>query len=374
MTSWRLPGGHFLTGMKHKRKAMTCGYPAIPCRTFFATVFCGAAFYNEIDGQGGMAVTVVYIDSVFVLNALIDYLLLLTAAYLAGIPLQRRRYLIAALLGGSYAAAVLFPGMELRSSWQGKLAAGVLLCGIAFAGTGRCLRMALLSAAVSCGFAGCVMGLGMLSGGAVPVVRGIFYTNIGLQTLLLSAVAVYLLLTVAFRARAAHAVSKELLPVVICCGERRVFLTALCDTGNEVRDPLTGRPVLVASLEHLTGLWQERLGKLLTADRLRDPPQVLGSLDADSALRFQLLPYRAVGASGGLLLAFRSDWTKIGRRTYSNLLIAISPTELRNGYGALWGKAERSYRDGEAVQGHMEAAAEKAGTFTRGSHSLYRRK
>ena len=38
-----------------------------------------------------------HVDSVFVLNALMDYLLVLCAARLAGIPLRRRRYLLAGL-------------------------------------------------------------------------------------------------------------------------------------------------------------------------------------------------------------------------------------------------------------------------------------
>ena len=37
--------------------------------------------------------TVVYVDSVFVLNALMDYLLVLSVGRLAGIPLRRGRYL-----------------------------------------------------------------------------------------------------------------------------------------------------------------------------------------------------------------------------------------------------------------------------------------
>ena len=55
--------------------------------------------------------TVVYVDSVFVLNGLMDYLLLLVTARLAGIPLRRRRYLLAALAGAAYAVAVFLPGM-----------------------------------------------------------------------------------------------------------------------------------------------------------------------------------------------------------------------------------------------------------------------
>ena len=80
--------------------------------------------------------TVVYIDSVFLLNGLMDYLLLLATARLAGIPLRRRRYLLAALTGGLYAAAVFFPGCGFLASGPVKLAAGVLLALIALAAGG----------------------------------------------------------------------------------------------------------------------------------------------------------------------------------------------------------------------------------------------
>ena len=43
--------------------------------------------------------TVVYLDSVFLFNALLDYLLFLSTARLAGIPLRRRRYLLCGVLG-----------------------------------------------------------------------------------------------------------------------------------------------------------------------------------------------------------------------------------------------------------------------------------
>ena len=41
--------------------------------------------------MGGSGMEVVYIDSVFVLNGLLDYLLLLCTARLAGVPLRRLR-------------------------------------------------------------------------------------------------------------------------------------------------------------------------------------------------------------------------------------------------------------------------------------------
>ena len=68
-----------------------------------------------------MTVTVVYLDSVFVLNAVMDYLLLLSAARLAGLPLRRSRYVLAALAAHMrrrfFSPAAGF-WRKCRSSWR----------------------------------------------------------------------------------------------------------------------------------------------------------------------------------------------------------------------------------------------------------------
>lgn len=48
-----------------------------------------------------MRLTVIYVDTLFLLNALVDYLLLLCAARLAGEPLKRLRFALGAVLGGA---------------------------------------------------------------------------------------------------------------------------------------------------------------------------------------------------------------------------------------------------------------------------------
>ena len=148
--------------------------------------------------------TVIYIDSVFVLNALMDYLLLLCAARLAGLPLRRGRYALAALAGGAYAAAVFLPGLGFLAQTPVKLAAGVLLGLIAYGGEEKLLRLLLLFFAVSCAMAGCVLGLGLLAGGGVPAVNGVFYTNVDAKALAVAGTAAYAVLSVVFRAAAGH--------------------------------------------------------------------------------------------------------------------------------------------------------------------------
>lgn len=281
--------------------------------------------------------TVIYIDSVFTLNALMDYLLLLSAARLAGLPLRRRRYVCAALIGGAYAAAVFLPGLGFLAEAPVKLAAGVLMSLIAYGGEEKLLRLTVLFFAVSCAMAGCILGLGLLAGGGVPAVRGVFYTNINARGLLISGMAAYAVLSVVFRGLAGHGVKGGLLPVRVCIGGRTVELTALWDSGSGLRAP-DGRAVLVTAPGALDGALVPAAARLLAREGLETPERILEPLrEVQPSLRPRLMPYRAVGTSQGLLLAIRTDWTDINGTRYPGLTAALSPSALGMGYTALWG-------------------------------------
>ncbi len=322
-----------------------------------------------------MTVTVVYLDSVFVLNAVMDYLLLLSAARLAGLPLRRRRYVLAALAGGAYAAAVFLPGCGFLAEMPVKVAAGVLLGLIAYGGEERLLRLLLLFFSVSCGMAGCVLGLGLLAGSGVPVVNGVFYTNVDANVLLMASAAAYVVLTVVFRAAAKHGAEGTLLPVRVCAGEKTVELTALWDSGNGLREPGGTRSVLVIGPGGLDSVLPKAARSLLTPQALKSPEELLEPLrNTAPFLRPRLLPYHAVGTPGGLLLAVRTDWTEIAGTRYPGLTAALSPTALGSGYTALWGGAvkKEGWQD-EDVAGRP-AAVGAFGAAAGGRNSLHWRK
>lgn len=304
--------------------------------------------------------TVVYIDSVFVLNAVMDYLLLLSAARLAGLPLRRRRYFLAALAGGAYAAAVFFPGCGFLAAMPVKLAAGVLLGLIAYGGEERLLRLLLLFFSVSCGMAGCVLGLGLLAGSGVPVINGVFYTNVDAKVLLIASAAAYIILSVVFRAAAKHGAEGKLLPVRVCIEGRTVELTALWDSGNGLQEPGGSRSVLVVSPGGLDFVLPKEARRLLALKPLQAPEELLEPLrEAAPSLRPRLLPYHAVGTPGGLLLAVRTEWTEVAGVRYPGLTAALSPTALGTGYTALWGGMvkKEGWRDE-----HFTGSAAAAGT------------
>ena len=315
--------------------------------------------------------TVVYMDSVFVLNALMDAVVLLATAQLGGIPLKKRRYFMAAVLGGGYTACVFLPGCAVLGTMPAKLVAGMIIAWIAYGGERHFLRWLLSFFAVSCGLAGCVMALGMMAGG-VPRERGIFYTNVDAGVLLMVSAAAYGVLTVAFRASTEQRMKGLLVPVILAWGERRVRLTALCDTGNALRDPVNGSPVLVAESVCLRDLFPSELRWVTGNGALRSPVDLTGQLGA-AGIRFRLIPYHAVGVAGAMLLAVRTDWGEVGGKRYDRLMVALSPTSMGNGFTALWGAWEGYEKRGNHQEVSSDSAG-KAGGYTAANRLLHMRK
>lgn len=282
--------------------------------------------------------TVVYIDSLFLLNLIVNYLLLLATAKLAGEILHRWRLGLGAALGALYAAAVFFPGMGFLLHPLCKLASAVLMLLVGFGGSRRLLRVTLVFFGLSCAFGGGILAIGLIGGRGLSLRNGILYSAMDLRIILLSAAACYVVLTLVFQRTAKHE-QRELTPAVLTLGERRVALTALVDTGNTLTDPATGRPVMVAEWEKLAALLPE--GVKLDQDDFRDPVAAMEHLSGNAERsRFRLLPYQAVGVECGMLLALRLDRVQVGTKDHGGILVALSPNRLSDGggYSALIGR------------------------------------
>ena len=287
--------------------------------------------------------TVIYVDTLFLLNALVDYLLLLAAARLAGEPLRRRRFALGAALGGLYAVAIFLPGLGFLAHPLCRLASAALMLVAAYGGSRRLLRQGVLFIALTCAFGGGVVAIGLLGGTGLTLGNGVFYSALDLKIVLLSAAVCYGVLTLVFQRLARHSASDgELVDIKLILRDRSVSFTALVDTGNTLTDPVSGRPVMVAEGERAGPLFpkEHRPGP----DDLTDPAAALTRLGTGEWRgRFRLLPYRSVGVDRGLLLAVRLDALELNGQGRGPALVALSPTPVSDGggYQALIGAADQ---------------------------------
>lgn len=303
--------------------------------------------------------TVVYLDRVLLLNLLVDYLLLLTTAQLAGIPLRRGRLALCAAVGALYAGAVFLPGLSWLSHPLCRTAGGAAMALAAWRREAHPWRLTALFFLLAGGLGGLVLALGLASGSVAAYVGRLYRAEISWPVLLGAALGFFGLLHLVFRQAARHG-GGEIMDATISIGGQSRAVRVLHDTGNTLRSPVTGQPVLVLEQTSLGGLLPPEVERIVT--RRAPPEERMAQLHAtDLGRRFSLLPFCSIGAPEGLLLAVCSDSVQIGGTTYPRTLVALSPGPVSDGggYQALWGGTERRKHE-EAVQTAAGVAAQSA--------------
>jgi stage II sporulation protein GA (sporulation sigma-E factor processing peptidase) len=230
------------------------------------------------------------------LNFLVDLLLLLGTNRLTGFPSDWKRLTAAALLGAVYSGVCLLPDFRFLGNLLWRLVCLGLMGILAFGWNRGALKQSGLFLFLSLALGGLAISFGKTDS----------------RILLLAGAGLWILSRISL---AGGCESREYVPVVIRRGDRTVKLLALHDTGNTLRDPVTGQQALVISLSaarRLTGLTQQQL---------KDP---LGTIATHPLPGLRLIPFRTVGQSGGMMLAMIFEDVILNGRKRKTL-IAFAP-------------------------------------------------
>lgn len=259
----------------------------------------------------------VYGDVLFLQNAFFDFLILWGVAKFSGCGYQRRRLLVGTLLGGMYGTLSVLPDWAFLNGLPLLLLFPVLLLLSVFGRMerGKFLRLLvyfyLLSFAVS----------GLAAAGQ-NVLRELGIMGELLPLFFLPVVFIVCL------GKFGVGIWRKLLARDAClkngCLEfagKKVPLCVFFDTGNQLRDPVSGLPVMVAEYERVADLLPFPLRREYEAmaDRQEELSAFFQRLaacygEAPWFRRLTLLSFRSVGRQQGLLLGFRPDSLRVAER------------------------------------------------------------
>ncbi len=237
----------------------------------------------------------------------VNFLLLLGTNRLLGAISNLRSIVCGAALGAFHSVLCTATGFRLFGGFLWNIFflffSGIVAFGLSVHSFGKCLLYILLSMALSWLTAGTGGGIWMGLSGAL----GIFFLCVRLV--------------------GQKRKGSELMPVELNYQNEKVCIWALRDTGNGLKDPISGKPVLVVGpkvAQKLVGLSQKQL---------ENPVESVGDLPG-----LRLIPYRTVGQNKGLLLGMRLANIKIGKWQGSSI-VAFAPCGLgeRQNYQALTG-------------------------------------
>ncbi len=194
---------------------------------------------------------VIYADVLLALNYIVNWLLLKSTARLAGQPAKGVRLFFAALVGAVFSLLIFLPPLPALAWLLAKAGVSLLMAAIAFrvhtlSGLGKVWFLFL---SVSLVFAGLMLALYQTMGDLLLWSNGIVYFDISPLTLAASALAAYLLLWGFDRIFLPNKKRGRLYRLTITYQGKHICVSAMEDTGNNLREPFSGLPVVVCNLE-----------------------------------------------------------------------------------------------------------------------------
>ena len=253
---------------------------------------------------------IVYADILLALNFFVDFFLIWASGCFLRLQGALGRQLLAAALGSCYAVGLLVPKLSLFYTLPCAVLASIFMLLVAFPYRGlkalaRLTAVFYLIAFATSGTA--------LAAASLLSQRGLSF---GPPESVRAGALLFGLLMAAILARRGVSLIRRnwhkesfMIQVEIWAAGRSTSLTALIDTGNDLVEPVSGKPVLVCQYKSLQGLLPQGL-RLLWQES--DPAHVMqsamaGEVSGSWAKRLRLIPFASIGKEHGMLLGFRPD-------------------------------------------------------------------
>jgi stage II sporulation protein GA (sporulation sigma-E factor processing peptidase) len=277
----------------------------------------------------------VYADITFLINFVMDFIILWATARMVRITPGLSRIGVAAFLGGLYAVGFLFPSLQLFYHFPFKVVFSCLMLVVALPFSSwevftralvffYLINFTVAGASIACSY--------MLQADAAHAYSRYLWLTAGVLCALL--IGIY----------GGKWIGRRIVPGLLKFGVEMTFDHRSCsgkgflDTGNKLRDPLTNKPVIIAEYEWLKDCLPADVQEAM--DSNSDEERMLDELIVSSwSRRLRLIPFTSIGKNNGMLVGIRADEVKVelGRDypRYENLVIGIYRGKLSSNYQML---------------------------------------
>lgn len=290
----------------------------------------------------------IYLDVVLIENLCMNYIILFGTGYLLKRKMNHIKLILSALLGGIYSILAYMQILEIYSNLVLKIILSIVMVYIAYNAKNikQLAKELLFFYLTSFVFGGCAFALlYFIKPQEILMRNGSYVGTYPLKIAVLGGIVGFTITVIAFKYAKTRLTKKDMYcDIEIYFGEKNIKLTALLDTGNMLKDPITSMPVIVVEKEILENILPysilNNLNKIIGGDV---PKEVYEDESLEYITKFRVIPFSSIGKSNGMLLGFKANKVVINiednEEEINNVIIGIYENKLskKNQYSALIG-------------------------------------
>lgn len=290
----------------------------------------------------------VYLDVVLLENLCMNYIILFATGYIMKIKMKQLRLIASSLLGGIYAVVAYLEILPIYSSFSMKIILSILMVYLAFRSKGikNLGKQLVIFYLTSFAFGGCAFALlYFIRPQDILMRNGVYVGTYPIKIALLGGIIGFIITYIAFKIVKTKLHKKDMIyEIEIKIEDKKIKLKAMLDTGNLLKDPISGMPVVVVEKQQLYSILPAKL--LDNIDKLigGDGESLLDKIEEKEFLtRFRMIPFSSIGKQNGLMLGFKADQVAIEKegeiQNQNDVIIGIFNQNLskNKNYSALIG-------------------------------------
>ena len=271
----------------------------------------------------------IYVDVVFMENFFMNYIILFATAIINKIEPKLIRIAISSVIGSIYAVIVQLTIFENVIGIILKIMLSIAMVYISFKPENfkKCLKQLLIFYLTSFTFGGVAFALLYFVNPRELLIKdGVYIGTYPIKIALLGGTIGFMIITVAFKIVKGRINKRDVFcEIELNINDKKQTILAMIDTGNLLREPLTGSPVMIVEKEKLEGLLPreilENIDNIIKGE-LRNIKEGYNYTN-----RFRVIPFTSIGKQNGLLLGIKSDYVMI---KYNEQIIKIENVVIRN--------------------------------------------
>lgn len=258
----------------------------------------------------------VYLDIVFIENILMNYIIIYASGIVMKHKMKKIRILLASTIGAIYTVLMYINILPIYSNIIMKFLLSIVITYVSFKPNTfkRLYKDLVIFYLVSFVFGGCVFALMYFLKPQMAQIRnGVFVGAYPIKIALIGGINAFIIIQISFKI-VKNKISKKdmIIDIEIIIDKKAAKIKGLLDTGNFLKDPITGLPVIVVEKESLKQIISDKilnnLEKILGGD--------IDELTKDDEFnqnisRFRMIPFSSLGKQNGLLLGIKSDGVNI---------------------------------------------------------------
>lgn len=260
----------------------------------------------------------VYLDILIVENFAMNYIILYTTSLFLKTKRMILRFMAGSFIGVCYMVLSLLLNTP-SSVWVilGKLSLSLLIIAVAFnpKKLKEFIKTLITFYVVTFIFAGAAFALILFGGAGGIAPDGSMYLNWNLPInfiVLTAMTGMFLFGRFRKYIRERSRSDDCFVSLYIVFDGNGIWIPALVDTGNELKDPISGCPVVIVEAEAISSLLPEKLKEFFRQKGLYELLQIdMPLIEAGWISRFRIVPYSSLGCEKGMLPGFKPDFIEI---------------------------------------------------------------